>query len=748
MRPFSGFWPGAPRIVAEALAPVPDPLLTGLRPGPWATPEAVARALAHGLLPEEDPCPAPAWLLAGQVRSFRRVMAALRRYRGALLADPVGSGKTYVALAAAATLSSGRSVACVVPATLVRQWRETADLVGVPVSLRSHEQVSRGRLPGGTPRVVVIDEVHRFRNPASRRYLHLAPWLMGRRVVLLTATPVVNQLTDLLHELLLCIRDDALLPDGVPSLRGLLGGGMGSAALGRLVIERPNSAARPVRRMSTSEPHPDESAAAARALALIGRLRLSRSRPIASLVRSVLQRAASSSPPALVGALRRYRGLLLHARDAIAAGRPPDRAAIRRFTGYTGDQLCWWELLPASDGAAELDLSDLAELEPVLAEALGAAEAPDPKLERLRELLADDLPTLVFVARRETVRHLRDRLRDRRIAWCTGERAGLGTNAVLRASVLAWFREGRGAADAARIGVNHLLVTDVAAEGLDLQRAARVVHYDLPWTPMRMDQREGRALRLGSLHREVEVVRFQLPAVLERALRVEETLRRKRRLPDAVGLGPRGRLLWRWRSELGEALQGGEAVCGVGAVRSRFPGALAGIAIQATGTGEEGRLAFTLLWIRPDGTWTEDEETVAARLSSATAGAEGTRDADLLRTALKQLAEPARQRLVSARERRWAEAEPGAPARVIAARLHDAIRDAARRRDPTELHRLERALGFVAGGHTAGEAMLLERLAVQSAAEIVRASVSWPAPTPRWGPLEARLEGLVMFVPE
>lgn len=665
-----------------------------------------------------------------------------------MLADPVGSGKTYVALAAAATLSPERSVACVVPATLVRQWKETADLAGVPVSVMSHEQVSRGGLPGGTPRAVVIDEAHHFRNPASRRYHHLAPWLVGRRVVLVTATPVVNQLTDLLHELLLCVRDDALLPDGVPSLRGLLGAGMGSPALGRLVIERPNSAARPACRMATSEPHPDESAAAARAIALIGRLRLSRSPPIASLVRSVLQRAASSSPAALVGALRRYRGLLLHARDAVAAGRPLDRAAIRRFTGDTGDQLCWWELLPASDGATELDLSDLAELEPVLAEALAAAVGPDPKLERLRELLAGGLPTLVFVARRETVRHLRDRLRDRRVAWCTGKRAGLGANALPRATVLDWFREGRGAADAARIGVKHLLVTDVAAEGLDLQRAARVVHYDLPWTPMRMDQREGRALRLGSLHREVEVVRFKLPTALERALRVEETLRRKRRLPDAVGLGPRGRLLWRWRAELGEALEGGEAVCGVGVVRSGREGVLAGIAIHAMCTGEESRLAFTLLWIRPDGTWTEDEETVAARLSSAMAAAEGARDAGLLRAALKLLAEPTRQRLASVGARRWAGAEPGAPARAIAARLHDAIRDAARRRDPADLHRLERALGFVAGGHSAGEAMLLERLAVQSAAEIVRASVSWPAPTPRWGPVEARLEGLVMFVPE
>ena len=36
----------------------------------------------------------------------RRAVAAIRRYGGALLADPVGTGKTYVALAVAAALNA------------------------------------------------------------------------------------------------------------------------------------------------------------------------------------------------------------------------------------------------------------------------------------------------------------------------------------------------------------------------------------------------------------------------------------------------------------------------------------------------------------------------------------------------------------------------------------------------------------------------------------------------------------------
>ena len=119
------WWTAAPSIVAESLEAVPDPLVTALRPGPPASGMAVAAALARSLAPAEAADRPPSWLLPEQVQSFRRVLAALRRHRGAVLADPVGSGKTYVALAAAAALNRG-STACLVPATLLSQWESVA----------------------------------------------------------------------------------------------------------------------------------------------------------------------------------------------------------------------------------------------------------------------------------------------------------------------------------------------------------------------------------------------------------------------------------------------------------------------------------------------------------------------------------------------------------------------------------------------------------------------------------------------
>jgi len=112
--------------------------------------------------------------------------------------------------------------------------------------------------------LVVIDEAHHFRNPATWRYRHVAPWLVGRPVLLVSATPAVNRLADLLHQLLLGVRDDALAADGVASLRALLGRGCGSPALGRLVIESScPEGLRPERRGVATAPEQVRSNAAA-----------------------------------------------------------------------------------------------------------------------------------------------------------------------------------------------------------------------------------------------------------------------------------------------------------------------------------------------------------------------------------------------------------------------------------------------------------------------------------------------------
>jgi hypothetical protein len=735
-------WTAAPSIVAESLQAVPDPLVTVLRPGQPASGVAVAASLARALSPEEALDAPPGWLLPEQVQSFRRALATLRRYGGVLLTDPVGSGKTYVALAVAAALNRGPT-ACLVPATLQAQWDSIAASLGVPVSLCSHEQASRGRLPTGTRGLVLIDESHHFRHSATRRYRHVASWLVGRTALMITATPVVNRAADLSNQLLLAVADDALLLDGIVSLRTLLTKGCTAASLGQLVIERePVAASRPGIVRTTTSPTTLECTAVDRMVELLGRLQLSRTDSIAALLRRVLLRSAGSSPAALVATLARYRRLLLHARDASQSGQRLDRSEIRRFTGELGDQLIWWELVAPTEMATDIALNDLNEIDELICSVRNAAPGSDDKLRRLREILRDGPPSLVFTSFRATVRHIRDGMADSKLAWCTGKSAGIGHTVVPRAAVLGWFR----ASPPSSLGPRHLVVTDVAAEGLNLQRAGRVIHYDLPWTPMRLDQREGRSVRYGSRYPQVEVVRFTPPPTLERRLGIESLLARKRKLPAILGLGPHGKQVWRWRSELASRFNHIPAVAGTALIPSEQEGLLAGFTLHSG--GPPVWLSSALLWLQRDGTWTEAPDIVEAHLDQA-ADRVDIRPIDdaRLRTWLVPLAVAIKERLTLAGSRRWIVPEPASRARRVAARLLMFTREAARMHRPDRLMQLEQAMGFVTRGHTAGEAALIERLAESTDAELNAALSTLPRRTARWDSIEVKITGLVLFAP-
>jgi superfamily II DNA or RNA helicase len=60
-----------------------------------------------------------------------------------------------------------------------------------------------------------------------------------------------------------------------------------------------------------------------------------------------------------------------------------------------------------------------------------------------------------------------------------------------------------------------LLSTEVGAEGLDFEFCACLVNYDLPWNPMRVEQRIGRLDRFGQRHDRIVVLNFHIPGTIE-----------------------------------------------------------------------------------------------------------------------------------------------------------------------------------------------------------------------------------------
>ncbi|MEZ4740240.1 MAG: helicase-related protein [Flavobacteriales bacterium] len=78
----------------------------------------------------------------------------------------------------------------------------------------------------------------------------------------------------------------------------------------------------------------------------------------------------------------------------------------------------------------------------------------------------------------------------------------------------------------------HLIATEAAAEGLNLQFCSLVINYDLPWNPQRIEQRIGRCHRFGQEF-DVVVINF-LNARNEADQRVYELLDHKFNLFNGV----------------------------------------------------------------------------------------------------------------------------------------------------------------------------------------------------------------------
>jgi ERCC4-related helicase len=63
--------------------------------------------------------------------------------------------------------------------------------------------------------------------------------------------------------------------------------------------------------------------------------------------------------------------------------------------------------------------------------------------------------------------------------------------------------------------VSLLIASDAAAEGLNLQTCGVLVNYDLPWNPMKVEQRIGRIDRLGQKHPRIRIINLAYQGTVE-----------------------------------------------------------------------------------------------------------------------------------------------------------------------------------------------------------------------------------------
>lgn len=435
-------------------------------------------------------------LLDYQLNTVQHVLKNLRGR--ALLCDEVGLGKTIEAgLIMMEYLLRGlvRRVLILVPPTLVEQWQgEMSTRFNLDfVSYDSREFKSHGNPWQEFPRIissldtakreghrekvleaeydlVIVDEAHHLKNRRTQAY-QLVEKVRKKYILLLTATPVENSMEELFNLITL------LLPGQLET----------QASFKKKYITR----GKPLQPKNTGE--------------------------LKRLLQEVMVRNRRSETGVILS--RRY------ARTLEIQLSPEEIAYYRHLTGFIREQ--YSQRGPGKPGGASLNRFVLKTLQrqagssieaviPTLEKVASHEDSPPGLVGSLREMVrqARDIPrrakaeallqllrkldqkVIVFTIFQKTHGYLCDLLEKEGFAVA---RLSGSMRRSKKEEELSFFK-----------GEGQVLVsTETGSEGRNLQFCQVLVNYDLPWNPMRIEQRIGRLHRLGQ---EKDVYVYNLSA--------------------------------------------------------------------------------------------------------------------------------------------------------------------------------------------------------------------------------------------
>ncbi|HBB35650.1 MAG TPA: helicase [Cyanobacteria bacterium UBA8803] len=134
-------------------------------------------------------------------------------------------------------------------------------------------------------------------------------------------------------------------------------------------------------------------------------------------------------------------------------------------------------------------------------------------IDTLRRELIERECAMIFTQYTDTMDYLRESLRQlygNQVACYSGRGGELYQGSewcILPKEVIKrQFREGE---------IKILLCTESASEGLNLQTCGVLVNYDMPWNPMRVEQRIGRLDRIGQIYPTVKIHNFYYDGTVE-----------------------------------------------------------------------------------------------------------------------------------------------------------------------------------------------------------------------------------------
>jgi SNF2 family DNA or RNA helicase len=211
---------------------------------------------------------------------------------------------------------------------------------------------------------------------------------------------------------------------------------------------------------------------------------------VVALITDTLQRQAASCLPALIPAIDTF----------LQTGRfsTTQISDDPEYDEYDND-------FPEEIVGQARELKDLAQTLP----------EEDPKYDQLLILIQETLQSqgpgkvLIFSYFLHTLHYLHQKL------YQAGYRTGLVTGEIKDERERELLRNRFRLPKNDREAIDILLSSEVGCEGLDYEFCDRLVNYDIPWNPMRIEQRIGRIDRFGQQSEKIMIFNFITPGTVE-----------------------------------------------------------------------------------------------------------------------------------------------------------------------------------------------------------------------------------------
>jgi superfamily II DNA or RNA helicase len=221
-------------------------------------------------------------------------------------------------------------------------------------------------------------------------------------------------------------------------------------------------------------------------------------RNIANWVAIHLQKRAISSPYAVLKSLENRISTIKNNLGSLSES---EEQTLENYVYdlFSDDERISEEMASLRLDFEALSQDEISELKRIIEFGETLTPKDDEKLQMLRkeilpELISKDPKVIIFTKYKDTLDYLEKHLKDREFDTFVMH-GDMSLNA--RTEIFGKF-------DRAKKAI--LIATDVISEGLNLQRlASNVVHYELPWNPNRLEQRNGRVDRIGQKRDTVNI---------------------------------------------------------------------------------------------------------------------------------------------------------------------------------------------------------------------------------------------------